>query len=167
MLRPLALAPLALLLALACGGEPASVDPGPDVDEIVRGVVDAIGERDVEAVMRQVALGFRGGPEGRDRNLGYAEMQEIALEFLLREHPLSARLDSLRLEPPDPTGAVVAHARVWFDASLALADAASAVPESAVAYRFDLRFERREGTWQVVDGSYARLDSAPAPPSGG
>jgi hypothetical protein len=164
---PPRLAPLVLLVALACGGEPARVDPGPGVDEVVRGVVEAIGERDVEAVMRQVALGFRGGPEGRAPNLGYPEVQEIALEFLLREHPLSARLDSLRVDPPDPSGAVLAHARVWFDASTALADASSALPESAVAYRFDLRFERREGTWQAVEGSYARLGSAPAPPSGG
>jgi hypothetical protein len=161
------LAPLVLLVALACGREPASDEPGPDVDEIVRGVVEAIGEREVDTVMRQVALGFRGGLEGREPNLGYAEVQEIALEFLLRDHALSARLDSLRVDPPDPSGAVLAHARVWFDASTALADAASAVPESAVGYRFDLRFERREGTWQAVEGTYARLDSAPAPPSGG
>ncbi len=162
MLRPLArkLAPMALLLALACGDPPTAPEPGPEVDDVVREVIDAIGEREVDTLMRHVALGFRGGPEGREPNLGYAEVQAIALEFLLREHALSARLDSVRVEPADADGARRVAARVWFDASETLADAASTVPESAVAYRFELRFERREGTWQVVGASYARLDSA-------
>ncbi len=155
------------MLSAACGEEPTPAGSDVDVDETVRSLVAAIGERDVAGLMRQVALEFRGGPEGREPNLGYVEVQEIALEFLLGDDPVSARLESLRVEPPDPDGATRAHARVWFDASEALADDAAAIPESAVGYRFDLRFERHEGTWQVVTGSYARVEPAAAPPAGG
>lgn len=175
MLRRLAhsLAALALLLAIACGGEDepapaAPAAPAPrDVAESIRDVVAAIGARDVDTVMRHVALEFHGGYAGREAKLAYADVQAIAFEFLLREHPLSARVESLRVDDADASGTRRAEAQVWFDASLALADAASALPASAVGYRFELWFERHEGTWQAVRGTYARLDAPGAPSSGG
>ncbi len=160
---PLVARALALATAIAgCGGgpddgSPVAADAG-DVESIVREVVAAIPERDAETVLRHVALGFRGGPSDRDPNLDHAGAQAIVLEFLLREHPISARLEDVRAEPPAADGSRRVEARVWFDASDVLRDPASAIPETAVRYRFEIHFARREGTWQAVDARYARME---------
>jgi hypothetical protein len=155
----------ALLLALvacACSDSGTrSLESDESVESIVEAVVEAVGERDVETVFRHLALDFRGGPVGREPDLDHADAQAIVLEFLLREHPISARLEDLRAGPAEPDGSRRVEARVWFDASDVLRDAAAPIPESASRYRFEVTFARREGTWQAVAASYARIE----PPS--
>jgi len=153
------------LAVTACGdaGESALAPPSDadaDVESIVRDVVAAIPERDPEAVLRHIALEFRGGPLDREPNLDHADAQAVVLEFMLREHPISARLEDVRTHPPEPDGSLRVVARVWFDASDVLRDPASAIPTTAVRYRFELRFARREGTWQALDARYARMEPA-------
>jgi hypothetical protein len=154
-----------LLLACALGGcggserdESAPPDADGDLESIVRDIVGAIGERDTALVLRHLALEFRGGPEGREPDLDHADAVAIVLEFLQREHAISARLEDARVHAPVADGSRRVEARVWLDASDVLRDPASAIPASAVRYRFDVRFARREGTWQAVAASYARVE---------
>jgi hypothetical protein len=163
--RAAALAAMTAAIAFAaCGGDERTGGTAAeaDIEAIVREVVAAIPERDPETVLRHVALEFRGGPSGREPDLDHADANAIVLEFLLREHPISARIEDLRAAPAEADGTRRAVARVWFDASDVLVDPASAVPSSAVRYRFELRFARREGTWQAIEARYERLAPGPS-----
>jgi hypothetical protein len=143
-----------LALALACSGGEA---PGRiPIERVVEVMVASVGRHDPDAIMRHVALGFRGGMRDREPNLDYGAAQSIVLEFLMRDSPLSARLDLLRVDEPREDRGTRARARVWFAASNRLDDPDFPVPPSAVAYEFELTFERRDGTWRVAHLEYQR-----------
>jgi len=144
-----------LVVALACSGaeDPASAS----VEQVVRTMVAAVGRRDPDAIMRHVALSFRGGMRDREANLDFGGAQSIVLEFLLRDSPVSARVDRLRVEEPGQDRVTRASVRVWFAASDRLDDPDFPIPPSAVAYDFDVTLEHREATWQVTNLEYARV----------
>jgi hypothetical protein len=146
--------PLALAAALlACGDrEPTHDDPR----EAARRIVAGINEGDPDAILQHVDSDFRGGRVGREPDLDYGAAQAVALELAMREEPLSARLDELRVVEEGPDERSV-EARVWFDPSDALADPRAARPASAIAYRFEIRMRRREGTWQATSLVYEPL----------
>ena len=120
-------------------------------------MVAAVEAREAQPILRHVAPGFRGGLSGREADLDYAAAQAVVLEFLLRDHPISARLEDLRIGPERPDGTRRVRAEVWFAPSAALAASSRPRPASAVGYRFDLRMGRGAGTWWATRAEYTPL----------
>ena len=152
----------ALLLGLLAGCGPAGERADADLHQLLDDVIGAIEDKDPGAVLAPVSYRFEatGG-------LGYPDIEALALTFLLRDEPVGARLEDVRISPGTTADSRRVDATVWFVSGTRLRDRPGPVPESAVAYRVELVFELLGTRWQAVRGAYARIDAGARSDSGG
>ncbi len=145
MYRPLA---LALGLALLACQEPAP-DPVIEVRAILDSLVQAVEEHDPGTILSHVAFDFRS-----EDGLGYADVQSLVMEYLIRRIEVGARLESVEVFRVESSDEIETRARVRFALGTRLSDRALPPPPDSKSYEIDLWFRSVEGRWVAVRARY-------------
>jgi hypothetical protein len=144
---------LAILLVVACTSKPA--DP---VLRALDQLVEAVEERDVDAVVGHLDPAFQG--QGLDRAGAAAELRRY---FALYEG-----VGLTRAEPEIERGTDEARVRlrvVFTGRPKKIAGLADLLPGEA-AYAFDLRLRRDGERYLLREAGWERIDTGPAAPPG-
>ena len=140
-----------IALGVACS-EPPPSDPPQELRATLLRMIAAVEDGEPDTILRRVSPEFQS-----DDGLGYADVQSLVLDFLLRDESVGARLEELTIEPPiEPGLPYRVRAELTFALGAKLADSRAPTPSGAQRYAFELDFIRSGTSWMAMGGSYHR-----------
>jgi hypothetical protein len=139
-------------LVITCG-EPPQLTPEDELRDTLLQIIEAIEGGDPKTILEHVSFDFQS-----EDGLGYAEVQSIVLNFLVRDQRAGARLEDLSIEQKNVgRGTHEVRARVVFAMGYSIREAHQPLPPGATRYEFLLGFTRTENGWQAIHGRYQQL----------
>ncbi|WP_188109638.1 YybH family protein [Pseudohalioglobus sediminis] len=137
------LLPVFALLTLLSACSP-SAGPETEIRQVIEQMQTALDDRDNAGVRRHIAENFIGGPRG-GAQLEREDVRKLLAGYFLRYRDIRLLITQLEIEA-DPGQPELASMR----GTAALSGAAQRLPETARLYRFEGRWRRIDGDWQLV-----------------